>query len=61
MFNSINKGGLNTNGIGLGLFICRSIVQEFNGKIVVKSKHKKGSIFTFNFELDQESQDSLQK
>ena len=26
MFNSINKGGLNSNGIGLGLFICRSIV-----------------------------------
>lgn len=61
MFNSINKGGLNSDGIGLGLFICRSIVQEFNGKIVVKSKYEEGAMFTFCFEIDEPSQDSLLK
>ena len=53
MFSSINKGGLNANGIGLGLFICRNIVQEFNGNIVFRSKNQKGAMFTFCFDLDE--------
>lgn len=52
MFSSINKEGLNSNGIGLGLFISRCIVQEFNGSIVMRSKHKKGTMFTFCFEME---------
>lgn len=42
---------MNTNGIGLGLFICKSIVKEFGGQIGVKSEFKEGSTFFFSFEV----------
>jgi signal transduction histidine kinase len=29
---------MNTQGIGLGLFICKKIVQEFEGVIFVRSE-----------------------
>lgn len=38
---------MNTNGIGLGLFICKKIVTQFEGKIIVKSEPGKGSKFIF--------------
>tara|TARA_B110000305_G_C19098010_1_gene473947 strand:+ start:444 stop:626 length:183 start_codon:yes stop_codon:yes gene_type:complete len=38
---------MNTQGIGLGLFICKQIVEEFDGKIHVKSVPQMGSTFTF--------------
>ena len=44
---------MNTQGIGLGLFICQQIVHQFNGDIFVKSQVKKGTRFTFSFLLDQ--------
>ena len=50
-----NTQQMNTKGIGLGLFICNKIVQEFDGQIIVKSEYKKGTRFTFSFVLEQEN------
>jgi hypothetical protein len=38
MFGTMkNTRQMNSHGIGLGLFICKKIVNEFNGHIRVKS------------------------
>ena len=47
---------MNTNGIGLGLFICKQIVDQFNGLIKVESKPGEGSEFMFNFEIEERKQ-----
>ena len=46
--DQVNK--VNTKGIGLGLVICKLIVNKFNGKISFESKYKKGTTFIFTFE-----------
>src|SRR5262245_53637481 len=33
------------HGMGMGLSICRSIIENHNGRIWVSAGHKKGSIF----------------
>lgn len=39
---------INTSGIGLGLSICKQIVEAFNGRIFLDQNHQgKGSCFTF--------------
>ena len=45
---------MNTNGIGLGLCICKSICQFFGGKISVKSQVSVGSIFSIYFILEED-------
>ena len=45
---------MNTNGIGLGLCICKSICQFFGGKISVKSQVGVGSIFSIYFILEED-------
>ena len=47
---------MNTQGIGLGLFICRQIVDQFGGDIFVKSQVDKGTRFTYTFVLDENIQ-----
>lgn len=42
---------INTNGIGLGLVICKLIVEKFGGKIWFKSTEGRGTSFTYTFEL----------
>ncbi|MDD5145108.1 MAG: PAS domain-containing sensor histidine kinase [Candidatus Pacebacteria bacterium] len=41
-------------GIGLGLTICRSIVEQHNGSISVQSHPGKGSVFTVGLPIDFE-------
>ncbi len=48
---------LNTNGIGLGLHICKMIVEQFGGMITCKSKWGEGTSFIFLIALD-DSEDS---
>jgi K+-sensing histidine kinase KdpD len=45
---------MNTQGIGLGLVICESIVKAFDGRIGVKSSFNKGSKFAFSIVLGLE-------
>ena len=46
---------MNTKGIGLGLYICKKIINIFGGDVSVDSEYKKGSQFTFNFMLSESS------
>lgn len=41
---------IDTKGIGLGLVICKMIVEKFNGKIGFKTTYEKGTTFHFQFE-----------
>ena len=43
---------MNSNGVGLGLFICKQIVEQFGGSISIKSEVNVGSSFFFCFEID---------
>ena len=44
---------INTNGIGLGLHICKKIAQIFGGDSWAESEYNKGSDFMFTFNLSQ--------
>ena len=54
MFGTLsNTKQMNTHGVGLGLFICKKIVEQFSGAIFVQSQFGKGTRFMFSFDLDQ--------
>jgi two-component system sensor histidine kinase/response regulator len=49
MFGKLkSSSAINTNGIGLGLNICRQICEAFEGEISVESVEGGGSTFTFS-------------
>ena len=51
MFSRLQEGArVDVTGIGLGLTICKSIVEQFGGQISFESKQEGGSIFSFTFE-----------
>ena len=63
MFGSIKDENkkINVHGVGLGLMICKLIVNKFEGNIDFVSKYKKGSTFFFTFKLDPNDQIVEQK
>jgi signal transduction histidine kinase len=42
---------MNKTGIGLGLNICKQIVNVFNGEIMCESQEDKGTTFTFTWKV----------
>jgi len=46
---------LNTQGVGLGLYITKMIVNQFEGEVSVKSEMGQGSSFFLNFVLNDRS------
>ena len=54
MFGCVQKSRkMNSQGVGLGLYISKLIVEEFGGAIAVQSQFESGSQFTFCFELEE--------
>lgn len=52
LFGYLNQtSDRNTNGIGLGLYITKQIVEEFGGKVSVRSVFGEGTTFTLSFKL----------
>ena len=43
----------NPKGIGLGLHICKQVVQKFGGDIICRSKIGQGTTFAFLFMLNE--------
>ena len=51
MFSRLREGArVDVTGIGLGLTISKSIVEQFGGQISFESRPEGGSIFSFTFE-----------
>jgi signal transduction histidine kinase len=44
-----DSASLNKNGVGLGLSICKVLIEHMAGKVDVKSKVGKGTVFTMTF------------
>jgi len=44
---TINKGTQNEKGTGLGLTICKDLIETMNGRIWVESEYGQGTIFSF--------------
>lgn len=42
---------MNTHGIGLGLTICKKIIESFEGRIWLQSSLGKGTVFTFEMKV----------
>ena len=64
LFGTLNNTRqMNTQGIGLGLVISENIVKSFDGRIGVKSKYGKGSMFTYSIVLgkDDDYQDQMKQ
>lgn len=63
----INFGNLeehqktNPTGRGLGLSICKSIVEQMGGRVLVESELGKGSTFSVTFKVMYQINDSIDK
>jgi len=45
-------GTFNEKGTGLGLTLCKEIIERHNGKITVESEKGKGTAFTFSLPVN---------
>jgi two-component system, sensor histidine kinase and response regulator len=53
LFSTIrSKTQKNLGGIGLGLCICKGLIDKFSGEILFKSKPGEGNTFMFTYELN---------
>lgn len=43
------NAGMNRSGVGLGLSICKNLIEQMSGSVKVKSKLNEGTTFTINF------------
>lgn len=52
-FRANNAARLETEGTGLGLFICKNIIEAHSGKIWFESKENQGTAFWFSLPIKQ--------
>jgi PAS domain S-box-containing protein len=50
-FRAANVVRMETEGSGLGLFICKNVINSHKGKIWFESKEKQGSVFYFSLPI----------
>lgn len=54
MFYTVNKGSADSRrSLGLGLALCRSIVTEHGGRIMVMDRYPHGTVFTFTLPIEE--------
>ncbi len=53
---NVRERSVSPQGLGIGLSICKHLVEEMNGKIEVQSEPGKGATFSFTIELEKPMQ-----
>ena len=56
IFNRFVKANENVQGAGLGLSICKMLIEKMGGEISVESELKKGSTFKFTLPVFKNEQ-----
>ena len=59
LFGTIDRthNRVNLKGIGLGLVMCKMIVEKFDGGVHFESEQGHGSVFTFRFKLEKDTKE----
>ena len=54
------RDSMNTQGIGMGLYISKQLVERFGGRVGVVSEPGNGSIFSFSFKLNENEEERVE-